>query len=103
MQNTNTVEKPMGKTANLNVRIDADLKLEFTRLAKREDRSTAYLIEQVMRDRLAFEDTQIRAIQIGMEQADRGEMVQQAAVKEWVDSLGTANELPMPTSNTHPV
>ena len=93
----------MGKTATLNLRIDADLKAEFSKLAEREERSTAYMVEMAMRDRLAFEAAQIRAIEVGLEQAGRGEVVPHAAVKEWVKSLGTDAELPLPNSKTNPL
>lgn len=87
----------MGKTATLNLRIDADLKAEFSKLAEREKRSTAYMVELAMRDRLAFEAAQIRAIEVGLEQASRGEVVPHAAVKEWAESLGTDAARPLPT------
>ena len=93
----------MGKTATLNLRIDADLKAEFSKLAEREERSTAYMVEMAMRDRLAFEAAQIRAIEVGLEQASRGEVVPHAAVKDWAQSLGTDAELPLPTSKTNPL
>ncbi len=35
----------MSKTATLNLRIDADLKAAFSKLAEREERSTAYMVE----------------------------------------------------------
>ena len=93
----------MSKTATLNLRIDAGLKAEFSKLAEREERSTAYMVELAMRDRLAFEAAQIRAIEVGLEQANRGKVVPHSAVKEWVQSLGTDAELPLPTSKTNPL
>ena len=93
----------MGKTATLNLRIDASLKAEFGKLAEREERSFAYMVELAMRGRLTFEAAQIRAIEVGLEKADRGEVVPHAAVKEWAQSLGTDAELPPPTSHTNPI
>ena len=96
-------EKPMSKTATLNLRIDADLKAAFSKLAEREERSTAYMVELAMRDRLAFEAAQVRAIEVGLEQANRGEVVPHSAVKEWAKNLGIDAELPLPTSKTNPL
>ena len=91
----------MSKTTNFNLRIDACPKAVFSKLAKREIRSTAYMVELAMRDRLAFEAAQIRAIEVGLEQAGRAEIVPHAAVEEWAQSLGTDAELPLPTSKTN--
>jgi len=93
----------MSKTATLNLRIDADLKAAFSKLAEREERSTAYMVELAMRDRLAFEAAQVRAIEVGLEQANRGEVVPHSAVKEWAKNLGIDAELPLPTSKTNPL
>lgn len=93
----------MSKTTTINLRIDADLKAQFSKLAKREERSTAYMVELAMRDRLAFEAAQIRAIEVGLEQASRGEVVPHTAVREWAESLGTEAELPLPKSKTNPL
>jgi len=90
----------MAKTATLNLRIDADLKAEFTKLAEQEDRSTSYLVEQAMRERLAYEQAKVRAIEIALGEADRGKLIPHDDVKAWVESWDTDNELPMPTSKT---
>ena len=97
---------PFSKTAACwcNLRLTFhDLKAEFSKLAKREERSTAYMVELAMRDRLAFGAAQIRTIEVGLEQAGHGEVVPHAAVKEWAQSLGTHAELPLPKSKTNPL
>lgn len=86
----------MGKNATLHLRIDAELKDQLTKLAKQQDRSASYVAEQAIRDRIAFEQAQVRAIEEGLAQANRGELIPHEEVKAWVESWGTENELPAP-------
>ncbi|MCP4320223.1 MAG: ribbon-helix-helix protein, CopG family [Hyphomicrobiales bacterium] len=90
----------MGKTATLTFRVDASLKEELAKIAKREDRTTSYIAEQAIKDRVAIEQAQIKGIEQAIEQADRGELIPHDEVKAWVESWGTYNELPMPKPKT---
>ncbi len=90
----------MAKSTTLSFRVDADLKNELTKIAKRQDRSASYIAEQAIKDRVAFEQAQVRAIEEGLAAADRGELIPHAEVKAWVESWGTENELPQPEPKT---
>lgn len=90
----------MGKTATLHLRIDEDVKDELSQIAEHENRSMSSIAEQAIKDRIEFEHAQVRAIQEGLAQAERGEVIPHEEVKAWVESWDTDNELPKPTSKT---
>ena len=92
----------MGKTAALHLRVDEDVKTELQKIAKHHDRTPSYIAEQAIKDRIAFEQAQVRAIEEGLAQAERGELIPHAEVKAWVDSWGTDSPLPKPTPKTAP-
>ena len=97
VQQSNIAEDPMGKTATLNLRVDAELKAELSKIAKQQDRTPSYIAEQAIKDRIAFEQAQVRAIEEGLAAAERGEFISHEQVVKWVRSLGTDNPLPRPT------
>ncbi len=88
----------MPKTVTLSLRVDPEVKEKITEIAKHEDRSPSYIVEQALKDRIAYDEAVTCAIQKGIEQADRGEFVSNEEVKAWIDSWGTDNELPKPSS-----
>ena len=83
-------------TERLSLRIDANLKKNLEREAKREERSASYLavkaIEAMLRDRAEKR----AAIRAAVSEADRGIFISQAAMDAWVSSWGEDSELPPP-------
>ncbi len=83
-------------TERLSLRIDADLKKNLEREAKREERSTSYLavkaIEAMLRDRAEKR----AAIHTAIMEADEGAFISQDAMDAWISSWDTDSELPPP-------
>ena len=84
------------KTKRLSLRIDANLKKDLEREARREERSVSYLavkaIESMLRER-AEKRTVIRA---AVSEADEGAFISQEAMDAWVSSWDENSELPPP-------
>lgn len=92
----------MSKTAKLTIRIGEDVKSKLATIAKHEDRTPSYIVEQAIKDRIAYEEATVRAIENGLREAKCGEVVPHEAVKAWVKSWGRDDELPVPKPNTTP-
>ena len=88
----------MTKTSSITARIDEDLKERVQAIAALQDRSTSYVTEKALERYLDVEEAQIQGIHEAIAQADRGEVVPDNDMREWIESIGTADELPKPAS-----
>ena len=83
-------------TERLSLRIDANLKKNLEREARREERLACYLavkaIEVVLRDRAENR----AAINKAVSEAGKGSFISQEAMEVWVSSWGEDSELPPP-------
>ncbi len=61
------------KTTTLTVRVDERVARRLKRLATAVDRSSSYLAAEAIEEYLALQEWQVRAIQAGIREADRGE------------------------------
>lgn len=88
----------MAKTTHISVRIRPDLGEKVEALAGTLDRSKSWVVEQALEEYLTTQEWQIAAIKEGVAAADRGELVPDDAVAEWIESWGGPNEKPRPRS-----
>jgi predicted transcriptional regulator len=78
------------------MRIDPAIKRALEAQARREKRSTAFVLQQAASDYLARQ-ARMRAMVSEIEkEADKGEFISEDAMTKWFLSLGTENELPEP-------
>ena len=81
-------------TERLSLRIDAGLKKDLEREARREERSASWLavkaIEAMLHDRAEKRE----AIHEAIAEADKGTFISQDAMDAWVSSWSTETELP---------
>ena len=85
-------------TERLSLRIDASLKKDLEREARREERSASWLavkaIEAMLRDRAEKREA--------ISEADKGAFISQDAMDSWVSSWDTETELPPPEPDVLP-
>lgn len=60
------------KTTTLTVRVDERVARRLKKLAAAVDRSSSYLAAEAIEEYLALQEWQVRAIQEGIKEADRG-------------------------------
>ncbi len=65
-------------------------------LAARMDRSRGWIVKQALTEFVALEEKRYRLTLEGLASVEVGEGVPQEEVEAWIDSLGTAQPLPMP-------
>ena len=89
-------------TERLSLRIDAGLKKDLEREARREERSASWLavkaIEAMLRDRAEKRE----ALRAAVAEADKGTFISQDAMDAWVSSWNTETELPPPEPDVFP-
>ncbi len=65
-------------------------------LAARMERSRGWIVKQALAEFVALEERRYQLTLDGLASVDAGEGVPHEAVEAWIDSLGTAQPLPMP-------
>jgi predicted transcriptional regulator len=89
-------------TTSFTMRMDTELKARLEAEAEAVDRSTAKLAQMAITEFLERLEWKRRAIDEGMADVRAGRLIDGDAVHDWLASLGTDNELPEPTFETHP-
>ena len=84
-------------TSILSVRLSNDLKNQLDLLSKSCDRPNSYLATKAIQEYINRNAWKIKTLQEAKQEADKGIFISQAAMEDWVNSLGSENELPSPT------
>ena len=75
----------------LTVRLDGETKEKLERIAKATDRSKSYIASEAIRDYINLNEWQIQAIQKGIEQADKGQVISHNKIKtKWEKKLANS-------------
>lgn len=64
--------------------------------SERQNRTRSAIIEEALIDWLWWEEEKHRRILEGLADVDAGRTISDEAIGEWIDSLGTDHELPVP-------
>ena len=86
-------------TEQLNLRIDANLKKDLEREARREERSASYLAVKAIESMLREPAEKRTAIRAAVSEADEGAFISQEAMDAWVSSWDKNSELPLPEAD----
>ena len=78
------------------IRIDDSIRAELEKICDLTERSKAYITSKAIEEYVARNSWKIEALKKAKDDADKGEFISHDAMKAWVDSLGTDNELPDP-------
>jgi predicted transcriptional regulator len=84
-------------TTSFTLRMDTDLKARLEAEAQAEDRSAAWLAQTAISELLERREWKRQAIEEGEADVRAGKLIDGDVVMAWVQSWGTANELPEPT------
>lgn len=86
----------MDEPLKVTVELPAELDRQVDSLAGEQHRPKSAVVEEALRNYLELQAWQATAIKEGIAAADRGELVDHAEVKAWLESWGTEQELPPP-------
>ena len=86
-------------SATFTIRVDEADKERLEALARSTGRSRSFLAAEAITEYLAVNEWQIARIKAAMEDLDRGEFIEHDAVRKWVESWGTDNELEPPKAS----
>ncbi len=86
----------MSKSTLISVRVPVDVAQRLTALAEATDRSKSYPAALAIEEYLSIREWQLKAVEEGIREADAGELVDHERVIEWINSLGTDNEMESP-------
>ena len=85
-------------TKTFTAHVPEDLAALVDALAQRWDRPRGWVVTRALSDLVEQERERDRLTLIGLESAREGRTVPHEQVRAWVNSLGTANSLPLPQS-----
>ena len=90
------------KTAPFSMRLDAKLKTQLEKEAKRRDRTASFIANRAIR--LYFEqlDHVRKDLDEAFAEAEKGVFISGEAIHKWMDSWGTDHELPPPEPDIFP-
>ena len=84
------------RKASITVRLDPELGDKLSTVAARLDRPKSWVLEYALKEFIDLQFWQLAAIEEGLRDADAGRLVLHEDVVAWVESWGSADELPMP-------
>jgi len=79
-------------SVQLSTQIEKSVKDDLLEVCRRTHRSQSYYTEKALAAYLAWEKEYIRQVQEGIEAANRGEMIDDEEIDEWLSSWGTENQ-----------
>jgi len=85
-------------STTLTIRVDESDKARLDALARSTGRSRSFLAAEAIAEYLAVNEWQIEAIRSAIAETERGETISHEAVREWVASWDTDQELEPPGS-----
>lgn len=88
-------------TERLSLRIDAVLKKNLEKEARREERSASYLAVKAIEAMLKNRIEKRAAVRAAIAEASKGEFISQDAMDTWIDSWDADAELPPPEPDVH--
>lgn len=86
-------------SATFTIRVDESDKARLEALARSTGRSRSYLAAEAITEYLAVNEWQIAGIKAAIEDLDRGKRIDHEAVRKWVESWGSDNELEPPRAS----
>jgi predicted transcriptional regulator len=87
-------------SADEQLAISAELRQRLAALASNTRRPDAELANEALTQYLDYQEWAIKEVERGVAAANRREVVPDAVVQEWIGSLGTDSERPVPQSRT---
>jgi len=88
----------MADSTTLTIRVDRSVKERLGEVAGRMNRSKSFLAAAAIEEYLAVQEWQIEGIKKAIQSLDDGKGIPHDDVVNWVESLGTDNELPTPST-----
>lgn len=88
----------MDDTKLLTANIPAELADELDRFAEQSARPRDGIVSEALAEWLAWEEKKYQMTLEGLADVDAGRVIEDEAVRAWIESLDTDNPLPRPTA-----
>lgn len=79
------------------IRIDERLRGELEKICDITERSKAYITSKAIEEYVERNSWKVEALKQAKLEADKGEFISNEAMGDWINSLGTDEEIPAPT------
>ena len=83
-------------TTPFSIRIDDTVRSKLEKICDLSDRSKAYITAKAIEEYVERNSWKVEALKNAKQEADKGEFVSNEAMGDWINSLGTDDELSPP-------
>ncbi len=88
----------MAASGTFSVRLPPETRRELEEYAKATKRSSAFVVKEAVEAHLAERRAYLAAIEEGLRDIDEGDTIPGDEIIAWMESWGTENELPPPST-----
>jgi RHH-type rel operon transcriptional repressor/antitoxin RelB len=82
------------------IRIEDEVRDKLEKICTLTERSKAYITSKAIEEYVERNSWKVEALKQAKKEAAKGEFISHDAMGEWINSLGTDNELPAPEVDT---
>jgi predicted transcriptional regulator len=83
----------MSKTQVITARVNPEISESLGRIAARQQRSRAWIVQKAVERYVAEETEFLRFVQVGVDSADRGDLVSQEEMERWFEARKASRAL----------
>ncbi|MFQ3245372.1 MAG: putative transcriptional regulator [Arenicella sp.] len=84
-------------TTPFSIRIDDSVRDQLEKICDLTERSRAYVTSKAIEEYVERNSWKVEALKRAKAEAEKGEFISHEAMGEWINSLGTDDELPAPS------
>jgi RHH-type rel operon transcriptional repressor/antitoxin RelB len=84
-------------TTPFSIRIDDSVRDQLEKICDLTERSKAYVTSKAIEEYVERNSWKVEALKRAKTEAEKGEFISHQAMGEWINSLGTDDELPAPS------
>jgi RHH-type rel operon transcriptional repressor/antitoxin RelB len=84
-------------TTPFSIRIDDSVRSQLEKICDLTERSKAYVTSKAIEEYVERNGWKVEALKRAKAEAEKGEFISHEAMGEWINSLGTDDELPAPS------
>lgn len=81
------------------IRIEDELRDKLEKICTLTERSKAYITSKAIEEYVERNSWKVEALKQAKKEATKGEFISHQAMSDWINSLGTDNELPAPEAD----
>jgi predicted transcriptional regulator len=84
-------------TTPFSIRVDDSVRVQLEKICDLTERSKAYVTSKAIEEYVERNSWKVEALKRAKAESEKGEFISHEAMGDWINSLGTDDELPAPS------